>query len=299
VVTGDAYSARLAAGFGALVVLCFALIVLGALVRVNEAGLACPDWPLCFGELFPRMNVKVGFEWTHRAVAGSVAIAFLALSALALHRPVTRHAAPLLALAAGLLGAQILLGALTVWKLLAPWTVTAHLLTGNSVAATLLLAALALREGKPPRPRRPLPASARGAVALAAALLALQIALGGLVASRHAGLACPEWPACRDGIWFPGWEGPVGLHLLHRANAYALLAVLAATALAARRAPTLARGALLALALGLAQVAVGAADVLLRLPVEVTGLHSALASALVLSLTWAGREAWLGRARRA
>jgi cytochrome c oxidase assembly protein subunit 15 len=222
-----------------------------------------------------------------------VALCFAALSALALRRPAARRAAPLLALGAALLGVQILLGALTVWKLLAAWTVTAHLLTGNAFAATLLLAALTLREGAAPRARAGLPAPARVAIPVAASLLALQLALGGLVASRYAGLACPEWPTCAGGVWFPAWEGLVGLHLLHRANGYALVACLAAAAFAARRAPDLRPAALLALALGAAQVAVGAANVLLELPVEVTGLHSALAAGLVLCVTWAAREVWL------
>ncbi len=285
----------LAAGFGALVALCFGLIVLGALVRVHGAGLACPDWPLCFGRVLPQMNLEVAFEWTHRLVAGSVALCFAALSALALRRPATRTARPLLATAAVLLGIQVLLGALTVWHLLAPWTVTAHLLTGNSFAATLLLAALTLRDGAAPSRRAPLPSAARGATLLAAALLVLQIALGGLVASRYAGLACPEWPTCHEGVWFPTWEGAIGLQLLHRANGYALVASLAAAAFAARHAPALRRPTRLALLLGMAQVAVGVANVLLALPVEVTGLHSALAAGLVLSVTWAGREVWLAR----
>ncbi len=289
-------AARLAAAFGALVALCVALIVLGALVRAHEAGLACPDWPLCFGQLLPEMDRRVGFEWTHRVVAGSVALAFAALSALALRGPERRRVAPLLAIGAGLLAVQILLGALTVWKLLAPWTVTAHLLAGNAFAATLLLAALALREGAAPRAQPPLPAPARRWTGMAALLLALQIALGGLVASRYAGLACPEWPSCQAGFWFPTWEGPVGLHLLHRMNGYALVACLALAALAARGAPTLGRAARLALGLGVAQVAVGVTNVLLRLPVEVTALHSAFAAGLVLAVTWAAREAWLGGA---
>jgi cytochrome c oxidase assembly protein subunit 15 len=286
----------LAAGFGALVALCFGLIVLGALVRVHGAGLACPDWPLCFGRVLPEMNLEVAFEWTHRVVAGCVALCFVALSACVLRHPALRSTRPLLAVAATLLALQILLGALTVWKLLAPWTVTAHLLIGNSFAATLLLAALAVRDGGAAARRAALAPAPRRAVALAAALLAFQIALGGLVASRYAGLACPEWPACRDGVWFPTWEGPVGLQLLHRANAYALVACLAAAAWAARSAPALRRATRVALLLGVAQVGVGAANVLLELPVEVTGLHSALAAALVLSLTWAGRELWLARA---
>ena len=108
---------RLAAGFGALVALCFGLIVLGALVRVHGAGLACPDWPLCFGRVLPEMNLEVAFEWTHRLVAGSVGLFFVALSVRALRRPEMRDVRPILAVAAMLLATQILLGALTVWKL--------------------------------------------------------------------------------------------------------------------------------------------------------------------------------------
>jgi heme A synthase len=290
-----ARAARLGTAFGALVAACFGLIVLGALVRAHEAGLACPDWPLCFGQVIPELNLKVAFEWTHRLIAGGVSLAFAALGALALREPTTRRVAPLLAVAAALLATQVLLGALTVWKLLAPWTVTAHLVTGNSFAATLLLTALALRARAAPRPRAPVQPAARGAAALAAALLALQLLLGGLVASRYAGLACPEWPACLGGAWFPSWQGPVGLHLLHRLNGYALVAALAALAWASRADLALHRLARLALGLGLAQVAVGVANVLLHLPVEVTGLHSALAAGLVLALTAAAREAWLGR----
>jgi cytochrome c oxidase assembly protein subunit 15 len=289
------YALRLARGFAALLACTFALIVLGALVRAHDAGLACPDWPLCFGEWIPRMDLRVAFEYSHRVLAGSVGLAFAALAALALRRPATRAAcAGVLALAAALLCAQVLLGALTVWQLLAAWTVTAHLLTGNAFAATLLWIALALRERA--RPRRPAPVPPRGAraaAAAAAALLALQLLLGGLVASRYAGLACPEFPTCRDGVWLPGFAGPVGLQLAHRLGAAALLAGLAALALCARAgAPALRRPALLACALALAQVGVGAANVWLRLPVEVTGLHSALAAALVLTLAAALRASF-------
>jgi cytochrome c oxidase assembly protein subunit 15 len=290
----DRYAARLAAGFAALVAATFGLIVLGALVRAHQAGLACPDWPLCFGELVPPMNVKVGFEWTHRLVAGCVAASFAALALLALRRRFTRRAAGhLLGLGAALLVLQILLGALTVWELLASWTVTSHLLVGNGFALTLLLTACALRDGGGRRtPESAVPAAARCWLLAAAALLALQVALGGLVSSRFAGLACPEWPTCSGGIWFPSWRGNVGLHLLHRLNGYALIAALFAAALASRRVPALRGIATLAFALGAAQVGAGVANVLLGIPVELTGVHSALAAVLVLSVTLGLREAW-------
>jgi len=288
---------RLAGGFGALVVLTFCLIVLGALVRAHDAGLACPDWPLCFGRLVPRMNLQVGFEWAHRVVAGSVALIFLGLGALALRRASIRRSCwRLLACAAGLLALQIGLGALTVWKLLAAWSVTAHLLTGNAFALLLLWLALTLQEqarGAPQRARPP--ATARALLAISAVLLALQVALGGLVASRYAGLACPEWPTCNGGIWFPTFQGTVGVHLLHRLNGYALIVALAATAWLARRgAARLRRATGMACGLGLVQAGVGVANVLLGLPVEITGLHSALAAALVLTFSLAFREGRAG-----
>ena len=65
---------KLAAAFTALLVATVCLMTLGALVRAHEAGLACPDWPLCFGPFVPAMDVKVAFEYSHRALAGSISL---------------------------------------------------------------------------------------------------------------------------------------------------------------------------------------------------------------------------------
>ena len=289
-------SLPLGPAFGALVVPTFCLIVLGALVRAHEAGLACPDWPLCFGELVPQMDVRVAFEWSHRALAGSVAIAFAVLSALALRRPTTPPAARrLIAVAAVLLVAQILLGALTVWKLLAAWTVTSHLVVGNAFDLALLCIALTLRDHERARTvRTSASAGIRGWLAVAAILLFVQVVLGGLVSSRFAGLSCPDWPACNGGSWFPSWHGPVGLHLLHRWNAVLLVAAVIGAGFVAQREPRLRGLAALGAVLVVVQLLVGIANVLLAIPVEVTGLHSALAAALVLCIGAAARAAWQG-----
>jgi cytochrome c oxidase assembly protein subunit 15 len=288
---------RLGSGFTLLVALSYCLIVLGALVRANQAGLACPDWPLCFGEVIPRLDVKVAFEWSHRLIAGGVAIAFVVLAAQVLQLPAApRSSVVLIAVAAGLLVTQILLGALTVWLQLASWTVTGHLVTGNSFALTLLLIACALRSAAVVLPARAAaPAAVRGWVLAAAAVLLLQMVLGGLVSSRYAGLACPEWPACNGGLWIPTWGGSVGLHLLHRFNAYLLVTLLAIAALVCRREPDLRKPTALALIFGLCEVTVGVANVLLGIPAEITGLHTALAAALVLSLTLAVRDLFTRR----
>jgi cytochrome c oxidase assembly protein subunit 15 len=287
----------LATGFFALVGLSYLLIVLGALVRANDAGLACPDWPLCFGKLVPRFDVKVAFEYTHRVVAGGLALCFVWLAWRTLRDVELRaRCGAVLALAAGLLVAQIILGGLTVLQLLAAWTVTSHLLTGNAFAATLLWIGLALKDAERGEPAAPQTSGAsRAAIAASALLLALQMLLGGLVASRYAGLACSHWPACGPEGWFPSFEGAVGLHLLHRWNAVLVAATLAGAWLACRNVPALRGLTTLALALATAQFIVGVANVLLELPVEVTGLHSALAAALVLTWTATVRAAGLFR----
>ena len=292
--SGPQSDARLAFGFQFLVVLTFCLITLGALVRANGAGLACPDWPLCFGHLIPEIDVQVGFEWSHRLLAGGVTAILAILSWFAWRSSArSRYITALLTIAAALIAVQITLGALTVWLKLAPWTVTAHLITGNFFAATAFLLALAFRPKKDVRNIHP-PASTRRRlwITLVGGLLLIQLGLGGLVSSRYAGMACPEWPTCNGGVWFPTWAGGVGLHLFHRMTAYALIVCLGAAALCCRRDVRLRGATALAFALGILQATVGVASVSNGIPVELTGLHTALAAALVLTVVFALQQAW-------
>ena len=292
--SGPQSDARMAFGFQLLVVLTFCLIVLGALVRANGAGLACPDWPLCFGDLIPEFDTRVGFEWSHRLLAGGVTAIFALLSWSA-WRSSTRsgYVTALLTIAVVLIATQIILGALTVWLKLAPWTVTAHLIIGNAFASTAFLLALAFRAKKVIRDIRPSVSGRRRLwIAIIGGLLLIQLGLGGLVSSQYVGMACPEWPTCNGGVWFPTWAGGVGLHLCHRMTAYALIVCLGAAAFSCRRDGRLRGATALAFALGILQGAVGVANVSNGIPVELTALHSALASALVLTVVYSLNEAW-------
>jgi cytochrome c oxidase assembly protein subunit 15 len=293
-ISSDPSTRNLARAFLGLVCATYALIVLGALVRAHGAGLACPDWPLCFGELIPAFDLKVAFEWGHRIFASVISLTFAALAVLAYRNRARPRVRGLLWIAAGLLGLQVILGALTVWKLLAAWSVTSHLLTGNAFAACLVLVTARLYDSAATTARSWPAHSARlrAAVSLSAVLLVAQVALGGLVASKYAGLVCQEWPACNDGVWFPGFAGALGLQITHRLGAYALVLALAACAFIARGPTRLGRLLGLALALVVAQIGVGVANVLLRLPIEVTGAHSALAAGLIALMTLALREVW-------
>ncbi len=279
----------LALAWAALVCAVTALIMLGAGVRAFEAGLACPDWPLCFGEVIPEMNLEVAFEFSHRVLAGAISLVFLFLARRTWPHSAMRTNVLVIAV---LLTVQIVLGGLTVLELLAEWTVTSHLVTGNAVNASMLWLTLRLRDEGRSVERRAVPRLGSFALIAAVALGFAQIVFGGLVSSSYAGLACPEWPTCNGGLWVPTWNGTVGLHLLHRFNGYAFGAILLLGAFALRGTGWLGTLALGAAALAGAQIAVGIANVLLALPEGVTILHSALAACLVLTLSAAVRE-WI------
>jgi heme A synthase len=272
----------------------YALVVLGALVRANHAGLACPDWPLCFGQVVPEIDLRVGFEFGHRVLASAVSLGFLVGAIAVFRNPAARaRVGPWIGVAGVLLALQIVLGGLTVLHLLASWTVTSHLLTGNAFALVLALTAhRLLARGDAVET----PVAVRVVLALTAAVLGVQLTLGGLVSSTYSGLVCPDWPSCVNGVWVPTWTGPQGLQVIHRLNAYLLVGLVVTSFVLARRraAAPLSRLLAVAVCLVLAQTAVGVANVLLRLPVEITGAHSALAAALCLTIGLGVHDAFTG-----
>ncbi len=277
----DLLQKRLGAGFAGLAVVTWMLLVFGSTVRVHGAGLSCPDWPLCFGELVPVFNFQVFLEWGHRVLAGTISVGFLALGVAVLANPERRRKHGAIVLAASIvLVAQIVLGGLTVLHLLAFWSVTLHLLFGNAFMALLVVLAVRLRGAAPVAL-----GAARGAAIAVAVAVVVQMALGGLVSSNYAGLACTEWPTCSDGVWFPSLDGIVGLHLLHRLGAYTVLAAAVAFAWTGRASGG-AAAAFAVLGLVLAQVTFGVATVLLSMPVELQILHAAMAHLLVATLAW-------------
>lgn len=289
---------RVAWGCVAVAALAFVLIVLGAVVRARGAGLACPDWPLCYGSFVPAFDAGIALEWGHRLLAGSASLGLVAVSLAAWRRPAVRsRVGGALRVAWGLLALQVLLGGLTVLLGLAPWTVTAHLLVGNAFCASLVWSAHDLldagREHRVPAVCSPAVAALVGACAL---LLIVQLALGGLVSSHYAGLACAHFPSCDGESFAPRWTGLVGLHLLHRVTALALLAAWGALAWTSRRTGWVGRLAGSGFRLLVVQAAIGIANVLLHLPVEVTALHSATAAGLVIVAALLGRAVLRARA---
>ena len=183
-----------------LVVALVALVTVGGATRVMEAGLSCPDWPLCYGSVLPtaEMTIQVFLEWFHRLDAALVSLGLLAMAALTWgQRQHLPSAVPALAtVSVLLLVAQVVLGALTVTQLLRFDIVTAHLATG-----LLLVALLSLLRQRLRLTLRPLGPGVDGALTgpwrwwpvLAALLVYLQCVLGGLLASQWATGRCLQW----------------------------------------------------------------------------------------------------------
>ena len=176
--------------------LALVVVVVGAYVRLSDAGLGCPDWPLCYGRPLPADIADAGDharawkEMGHRYLAGTLGLVIAALALAAWRARRSRGLAAALVL---LVAFQAALGKWTVTMLLKPAIVTAHLLGGMATLALLVWLALSQWPHAADAGMRGL----RRVAAAALAALALQIALGGWVSANYAALACPDLPLCR------------------------------------------------------------------------------------------------------
>ncbi len=166
------------------------LMAVGSATRVMNAGLACPDWPLCYGQLVPtaQMNLQVFLEWFHRLDASLIGLMALALVAIsAWYRRVLPAWLPWASLGAlFLILVQGLLGGLTVIQLLRFDIVTAHLGTALLFFCALLVIGTSLMPYQPTGNVGKLPW-----LGLVAAVAVYgQSILGGLVGSRWAAHQC-------------------------------------------------------------------------------------------------------------
>ncbi len=122
-----------------IVVALIGLVVVGGATRVMEAGLACPDWPLCFGSFFPggQMNVQVFLEWFHRLDAFLVGSALLVqfIFSLVFQDQLPRWIPLFFGIILLLVVLQAVLGAITVLQLLPSSIVTSHLAIGLTLIA--------------------------------------------------------------------------------------------------------------------------------------------------------------------
>ena len=275
-------SAMLRATSATLVVLVIALVGLGSVVHSTGASLACPDWPLCGGEVFPEMVGGVEFEHSHRILAGLVAL----LSALVAYQAWSRRAEDrsraLLAVAAvGLVLVQAALGAMTVLMRLPPAVSTAHFAT--SMIFLLMCAEVARRTwwSEPAR------AHLAGARKFATALVYAQLVLGALVRHLGAGYACGRDPWGCAPLLSSAPALPA-LQIAHRVLGVVLVGVLFWLARRAAAAGARVHGGILA-NLVVAQVALGLATIASGISIPIVTAHAVVGAVLLLTTATLGR----------
>lgn len=298
------------------------VVVVGAFVRLTDAGLGCPDWPGCYGKATPIHAAqaiaqavaeqggthgpvslqKAWHEMSHRYLAGTLGLLILGIAVMAWRKAVRREQSPWLASTLLLLVIfQAALGMWTVTLLLKPVIVTLHLLGGMATLA--LLAWLASRQLQWRAVRA---AHLRPWAALGLALLVVQIALGGWVSANYAALACIDLPTCH-GEWMPqmdfrhgfqllrelgqtaageklSYDALTAIHWTHRVGAVVVTLYLAALALMALRVREL-RGIVITLAgLLTLQVVLGISNIVTGLKLPVAVAHNAGAALLLVIL---------------
>lgn len=317
--------------------LTFDLTLFGAFTRLTDSGLGCPDWPGCYGNASPLgarheiamaqaaqptgpvTHSKAWVEMVHRYLATGVGALILVLAVatwVARRRqrvsPVS-HEQLVLSLwwpAATLVWVclQGAFGALTVTWRLYPAIVTLHLLGAVVLLALLCIQAVRYRQAAEGRLPTAVPNGLRTLLWVGAALLLLQIALGGWVSTNYAVLACTQFPTCQGSWWppmnfsqaFEIWrelgETQAGvplefaaltaIHYTHRLAAYLVFAVLGVLAVRLMRLAALrVQGRWLA-GLALLQLATGLGNVLLGWPLVAAVLHTGGAAAMAVVLTW-------------
>lgn len=208
------------------VFLAFVVVILGAYTRLADAGLGCPDWPGCYGQLdvprgaeemsqanqaYPDRPVEAHKAWkemVHRYFAGALGLLILVMAFFAIrsrHNPQQQLAVPIFLVFFVIL--QALLGMWTVTIKLNPTIVMLHLMGGLTTLS--LLAWVALRQSRwfcEHRIDMPRLNKLHMLSLLALLVVIAQIMLGGWTSSNYAALACvDDFPTCH-GQWWPAMD---------------------------------------------------------------------------------------------
>lgn len=300
------------------------VVMLGAYTRLTDAGLGCPDWPGCYGQMvlpsttvklqaaqtqYPQIPIETRKAWTemaHRYLAGSLALLIFFIGFYVLrkryqgsHLPWHLPVALLI-----LVVFQAALGMWTVTLKLLPVVVMGHLLGGVLIVACLsrFRLQLSLLKGEELPQWRPW-------LRLGVIIVLIQIALGGWVSANYAGISCIGFPSC-NGVWWPNMHfaqgfnlfSPVGanyqgglldhdvratIQFIHRLGAVVtavFILMLSLFILLKSHFNYLKRAALVMLVLVFVQFTLGILNVIYLLPITVAVAHNGIAALLLATV---------------
>jgi heme a synthase len=298
-------------------ILALIVVILGAYTRLADAGLGCPDWPGCYGELLvpdvisseyerPLDVAKAWKEMVHRYAASILGFSILVIFLLAVFRKTEREQSIKLPTALLLLvGFQGALGMWTVTEQVHPGIVTMHLFGGFST--TTLLFWLFLNQRAQAKIGQPVLKRHKLMLIIVTALLIFQIFLGGWTSTNYAALSCGEYfPTCLGEMWPEDMDfknayywGELGvdyefgilenqtrtaIQMVHRVGALVVTAAIIALSFALKNYLAFQKNIVIVLALLGVQVALGIINVVMSLPMFAAVMHNAVALFLLLSL---------------
>jgi len=299
------------------------VVVLGAYVRLSDAGLGCPDWPGCYGTLtvpqsagaleeahkaYPEAPVEEAKAWKemiHRYLAGILGLFVFALFIQGWRERHSIKVSPWLpTVLTGVVGFQAVLGMWTVTMLLKPAVVTMHLMGGMTTLA--ILTWITHRHWGVVSANLLVSSGERFFVRVAILILAMQIFLGGWTSTNYAALACTDFPTCH-GVWIPDmdfanafhWFRELGENLqgkpmdlsayvaiqwIHRVGALVTLLYLGSLGLSLMKQVQLKASAIVMLVLLAIQIGLGVANLILHLPIVLAVAHNMVAALLLMSV---------------
>jgi heme a synthase len=276
----------------ATLVLAFAQIVFGAIVRITGSGLGCGDhWPKCNGEWFPPHDrIDLIIEITHRYIAAALTLAIIAYVVVAMrHRTQPGVSGPggvrrPVVGAAALVIIAALFGMVTVKMDLNPFIIVTHLAIAVTLLSTLAMATVRAggfgSEGATEATARTIRSTTAAVIIVFCTLV-----LGGFTANIiGAPVACRGFPACRS-VEVDGT--PLVIHIIHRGLAFLLFFHMIGVTIGVhrRREPgTIRNAARMAMIAVTAQIVVAAIMVELALPPVWRSVHQAMGTLVWLAV---------------
>ena len=312
-------------------VMTFCVILLGAYTRLADAGLGCPDWPGCYGQLavpsnqadlakanalFPELTVQADKAWLemiHRYFAGTLGLLVFAITGTALAQ---KRGGRLLPITVSLVVIfQALLGMWTVTLKLMPIVVMGHLIGGFTLFSLLALFYWRVTQTKLNHQFK-VGVGLRFLAFLTLAVVVLQIVLGGWTSSNYAALMCTELPICQ-GDWRQyldvknafnliqpardtyeygtlDYGARMTIHVTHRLGAMVTFAMvlLLIIRLLYQNSALYRQQALMLTILLFTQVALGVSNVSFGLPLAVAVAHNLVAALLLLNTLYINHIIW-------
>lgn len=271
----------------------YILMIFGNVVTTTGSGMACPDWPLCYGTVNPPKAISVWIEWGHRMIGGVTGVLILAAAFIVWKKagPAIRFflkiAVATIVAAILLGGAIIIIDAPLLDSFMRIAVVSSHIVSSTIIFVTMIIAYHSVSA-------RPGDAAGRFSIFLFGLVYA-QIVVGIVVRYAHASMACgPDWPLCQGGILPPDYSFEVLLHYTHRLIAYVIFGLTLWQWTVAVKAGIPARRAAITFGLVLLQASIGIGIVQTVMFLPLLVMHGAAGFALLGWTAYLGAPGMIG-----